>query len=71
MTGMELASIQTQRPREQERNVSKLLQHLKLLMLLGLLGGAGFAVSACEEGAFEDAGEEIDDAADEVGDELE
>ena len=51
--------------------MSKLLQHLKLLMLLGLLGGAGFAVSACEEGAFEDAGEEIDDAADEVGDELE
>lgn len=37
------------------------------LVWLLLAGGAG-ALTACEEGPFEEAGEEIDDAADDVGD---
>jgi hypothetical protein len=38
-------------------------------LALSLFLGTGFAtLTGCEEGAFEEAGEEIDDAADEVED---
>jgi hypothetical protein len=33
-----------------------------------LLAGAAIPLTACEEGVFEEAGEEIDDAADDAGD---
>jgi tRNA A37 threonylcarbamoyltransferase TsaD len=39
------------------------------LVWLLLAGGVG-ALTACEEGPLEEAGEEIDDAADDVGDAL-
>jgi hypothetical protein len=42
----------------------------KLLPLWLLLAGAVVPLAACEEGAFEEAGEEIDDAADDVGDSI-
>jgi hypothetical protein len=35
-----------------------------------LLAGALAPLTACEEGAFEDAGEEVDDAVDDAGDEI-
>jgi hypothetical protein len=34
------------------------------------VAGAALPLVGCEEGAFEEAGEEIDDAADDVGDEI-
>lgn len=40
-------------------------------LLLALLAGAGsITLSGCEEGAFEEAGEELDQAADEAEDAL-
>jgi hypothetical protein len=46
------------------------MNKLKLLALsLFLCTGFG-ALTACEEGAFEEAGEEIDDTADDVEDRL-
>lgn len=44
------------------------MKALKLPMLWLLLAGAAVPLTACEEGVFEDAGEEIDDAVDDVGD---
>jgi tRNA A37 threonylcarbamoyltransferase TsaD len=45
------------------------MEKLKLLALALLLGGGVTALAGCEEGAFEETGEEIDDAADELEDE--
>jgi tRNA A37 threonylcarbamoyltransferase TsaD len=42
----------------------------KLPLVWLLLAGAVAPLAACEEGAFEDAGEEIDDAVDDAGDEI-
>jgi hypothetical protein len=42
----------------------------KLPILMLLLAGAAVPLSGCEEGVFEDAGEEIDDAVDDAGDEI-
>jgi len=42
----------------------------KLPFVLLLLAGAVAPLTACEEGVFEDAGEEVDDAVDDVGDEI-
>ena len=48
-----------------------MLDRLKVVALLACCGLAPVALTAgCEEGPFEEAGEEIDDAADEVGDAL-
>jgi tRNA A37 threonylcarbamoyltransferase TsaD len=44
------------------------LSRLPIVWLL--LAGAALPLVGCEEGAFEEAGEEIDDAADDVGDEI-
>ena len=47
-------------------------QLLKLLALVGIFALPFAGVAGCEEkGAFEEAGEDIDDAADDVGDNLE
>ncbi len=48
--------------------MQNILARFAQLSMLGLLLSAGFMVAGCEDGAFEEAGEEIDDAADEVGD---
>jgi hypothetical protein len=49
----------------------KMLKDPKLLaaLLLSLLGA--FAMPGCEEGAFEEAGEEIDEAGDDMDDAVE
>ena len=44
------------------------LSRLPIVWLL--LAGAALPLVGCEEGAFEEAGEEIDAAADDVGDEI-
>lgn len=44
--------------------------NIKWLLLAMMLGIGAGGLTACEEGAFEEAGEEVDDAADEVGDEI-
>lgn len=46
--------------------MNKLKTSLVWMLLAGGLGG----LAACDEGPFEEAGEEIDDAADDVGDAL-
>jgi hypothetical protein len=38
------------------------------MVLWLLIAGAALPLTACDEGPFEEAGEEIDDAADDVGD---
>jgi hypothetical protein len=40
-----------------------------LLIALGVLGGAA-VLTACEENPFEEGGESIDDAVDEIDDEI-
>lgn len=45
------------------------MDKLKLLALALLLGGSLTTLAGCEEGGFEEAGEEIDDAADELDNE--
>jgi hypothetical protein len=42
----------------------------KLPIIWLLLAGAAVPLTACEEGPLEEAGEEIDDAIDDVGDEI-
>jgi hypothetical protein len=42
----------------------------KLPILWLLLAGAAAPLTACDEGPFEEAGEEIDDAADDIEDEI-
>lgn len=39
--------------------------------MMVMLGIGGMGLSACEEGAFEETGEEIDEAGDEIEDGLE
>lgn len=48
------------------------MKSLKLPMVWLLLAGAAMPplLSGCEEGPLEEAGEEIDDAIDDVGDEI-
>jgi hypothetical protein len=46
------------------------MDKLKLLVLTMMLSTGTMALTACEEGPLEEAGEEIDDAVDEVEDEL-
>ena len=46
------------------------MDRLKLLVLAMMLGTGTMALTACDEGPLEEAGEEIDDAVDEVEDEL-
>lgn len=47
-----------------------LIDYLRIGGLATMLALGGFAVSACDEGPLEEAGEEIDDAVDDVEDEL-
>jgi hypothetical protein len=44
---------------------------LELLLIALMLGSGSLALSGCDDGPAEDAGEEIDDALDDVGDRLE
>ena len=46
------------------------MQALKQPILWLLLAGAAIPLTACEEGPFEEAGEEVDQAVDDVGDEI-
>ncbi len=46
------------------------MDRLKLLVIAMMLGTGTMALTACEEGPLEEAGEEIDDAVDDVEDEL-
>lgn len=47
-----------------------LIEYLRIGGLAAMLAIGGLAVSACDEGGFEEAGEEIDDAVDDAEDEL-
>ena len=40
------------------------------LLMLGLVFASGIALTGCEEGPLEEAGEEVDDALDDAGDRL-
>lgn len=42
----------------------------ELLLIALMLGTGSLALTGCDEGPAEDAGEEIDDALDDAGDEL-
>ena len=44
------------------------MKDLKVPVLWLLLAGTVLPLTACDKGPFEEAGEEIDDAADDVGD---
>lgn len=46
------------------------MKNLKVPVLWLLLAGAALPLTACDEGPLEEAGEEIDDAVDDVGDKL-
>lgn len=46
------------------------MDRFKLLVIAMMLGTGTMALTACEEGPLEEAGEEIDDAVDDVEDEL-
>lgn len=46
------------------------MDKLKVFALSLMLSSGSMALTACEEGPLEEAGEEIDDAVDEVEDEL-
>lgn len=46
------------------------MKTLKLPILWLLLAGAAVPLTACEEGPLEEAGEEIDEAVDDVEDEI-
>lgn len=48
----------------------KLENLIRALLLIGAIGGGASLLSACEEGAFEEAGEEIDQAGDEIDEEF-
>ena len=48
--------------------MQNILARFAQLSMLGLLMATGGMLAGCQDGAFEAAGEEIDDAADEVGD---
>ena len=44
------------------------MDKLKLVLLALMLSTGAMTLTACEEGPLEEAGEEIDDAVDDVGD---
>ena len=46
------------------------MKALKLPIVWLLLAGAAVPLYGCDEGPLEEAGEEIDDAVDDVGDEI-
>jgi hypothetical protein len=47
------------------------LASMFLILAFGTVGAAGLTIATgCEEGALEDAGEEIEDAGEEIGDEI-
>jgi len=46
------------------------MKSLKLPIVWLLLAGAAMPILGCDEGPLEEAGEEIDDAVDDVGDKL-
>jgi tRNA A37 threonylcarbamoyltransferase TsaD len=46
------------------------MKSLKLPIVWLLLAGAAVPIMGCDEGPLEEAGEEIDDAIDDVGDKL-
>jgi hypothetical protein len=46
------------------------MKPLRLPIVWLLLAGAAVPLMGCEEGPLEEAGEEIDDAVDDVGDEI-
>ena len=46
------------------------MDRLKFLVIALMLGTGTMVLTACEEGPLEEAGEEIDDAVDDVEDEL-
>ena len=46
------------------------MKALKLPIVWLLLAGAAVPILGCDEGPLEEAGEEIDDAIDDVGDKL-
>ena len=46
------------------------MKSLKLPIVWLLLAGAAVPIMGCDEGPLEEAGEEIDDAVDDVGDKL-
>ena len=46
------------------------MKALKLPIVWLLLAGAAVPIMGCDEGPLEEAGEEIDDAVDDVGDKL-
>jgi hypothetical protein len=46
------------------------MKSLKLPIVWLLLAGAAMPIVGCEEGPLEEAGEEVDDAIDDVGDRI-
>ena len=42
----------------------------EMLLIAMMLGSGSLALTGCDEGPAEDAGEEVDDALDDAGDEL-
>lgn len=51
--------------------LEKLIQLTRPLLILGIFAGSFSLVTGCKnDGPFEEAGEEIDNAADEIGDEI-
>jgi len=48
----------------------KLENLVRMLVCIGAIAGGAAAVTACDEGPLEEAGEAIDDAADEIDEEF-
>lgn len=53
------------------KSKKRMTRSAEVLLIALMLGSGSMALTGCEEGPAEDAGEELDDAADEVGDALE
>lgn len=52
--------------------MKKLLAMLRVLGMVAVLFGAGFALTGCErDNGVEDAAEEVEDTAEDAGDEIE
>lgn len=52
------------------KSKKRITRSAELLLIALMLGSGSMALTGCEEGPVEEAGEELDDAADEVGDAL-
>ena len=50
--------------------MKNLVEIMRMFLLAGLLGLSATALTACDEGPAEEVGEEIDNAVDEVEDEI-